>query len=71
MQAASRSATLPYEAADDYLRAVGLALFASPETGVDWGVLSAGTLLSIAPLLLAFLLFQRQFMQSFMNAGIK
>lgn len=50
---------------------VGLALFASPETGVDWGVLSAGTLLSIAPLLLAFLLFQRQFMQSFMNAGIK
>lgn len=50
---------------------VGLALFAAPETGVDWGVLSAGTLLSIGPLLLAFLLFQRQFMQSFMNAGIK
>ncbi|XZG68718.1 carbohydrate ABC transporter permease [Chitinibacteraceae bacterium HSL-7] len=50
---------------------VGLALFAAPETGVDWGVLSAGTLLGIAPLLLAFLLFQRQFMQSFMNAGIK
>jgi sn-glycerol 3-phosphate transport system permease protein len=50
---------------------VGMALFASPETGVDWGVLSAGTLLSIGPLLLAFLLFQRQFMQSFMNAGIK
>jgi sn-glycerol 3-phosphate transport system permease protein len=38
---------------------------------VDWGVLSAGTLLSIGPLLVAFLLFQRQFMQSFMNAGIK
>ena len=50
---------------------VGMALFAAPETGVDWGVLSAGTLLSIGPLLVAFLLFQRQFMQSFMNAGIK
>ncbi|MFA7503171.1 MAG: carbohydrate ABC transporter permease [Burkholderiaceae bacterium] len=50
---------------------VGMALFAAPETGVDWGVLSAGTLLAVGPLLLAFLLFQRQFMQSFMNAGIK
>lgn len=50
---------------------VGMALFASPETGVDWGVLSAGTLLAVGPLLLAFLLFQRQFMQSFMSAGIK
>ncbi|WP_454765272.1 carbohydrate ABC transporter permease [Cupriavidus campinensis] len=50
---------------------VGMALFASPETGVDWGVLSAGTLLSVGPLLIAFLLFQRQFMQSFMNAGVK
>lgn len=50
---------------------VGMALFAAPETGVDWGVLSAGTLLAIGPLLVAFLLFQRQFMQSFMNAGIK
>ncbi|MBC7002752.1 carbohydrate ABC transporter permease [Photobacterium sp. BZF1] len=50
---------------------VGLALFGSPEVGVDWGVLSAGTLIAIAPLLAMFLLFQRQFMQSFMNAGLK
>ncbi|MCE2593371.1 carbohydrate ABC transporter permease [Motilimonas cestriensis] len=50
---------------------VGLALFGSPETGVDWGVLSAGTLIAIAPLLAIFLIFQRQFMQSFMTAGIK
>jgi sn-glycerol 3-phosphate transport system permease protein len=34
-------------------------------------VISAGTLMAVAPLLLAFLLFQRQFMQSFMHAGIK
>jgi len=50
---------------------VGLAIFAAPETGVNWAVISAGTLLSVAALLLAFLLFQRQFVQSFMRAGIK
>jgi sn-glycerol 3-phosphate transport system permease protein len=50
---------------------VGLAIFGAPESGVDWSVISAGTLMAVAPLLLAFLLFQRQFMQSFMHAGIK
>jgi len=50
---------------------VGLAIFGAPESGVDWSVLSAGTLLATAPLLLAFLLFQRQFMQSFLHAGVK
>ncbi|WP_413700565.1 ABC transporter permease subunit [Psychromonas sp. KJ10-10] len=50
---------------------VGLALFGSPEVGVDWGILSAGTLIAISPLLAMFLFFQRQFMQSFMNAGLK
>lgn len=50
---------------------VGLGIFGAPESGVDWSIVSAATLLSIAPLLLAFLLFQRQFVQSFMYAGIK
>ena len=50
---------------------VGLAIFGAPESGVDWSVITAGTLLSVAPLLIAFLLFQRQFVQSFMHAGIK
>ena len=50
---------------------VGLGIFASPESGVDWSIISAATLLSVAPLLIAFLLFQRQFVQSFMYAGIK
>lgn len=50
---------------------VGLGIFASPESGVNWSMLSAATLLSVAPLLLAFLLFQRQFVQSFAHAGIK
>jgi sn-glycerol 3-phosphate transport system permease protein len=50
---------------------VGLGVFAAPETGVNWSVISAGTLLSVAPLVVAFLLFQRQFVQSFMRAGIR
>ncbi len=50
---------------------VGLAIFGAPESGVDWSIISAGTLLAVAPLLIAFLLFQRQFVQSFMHAGIK
>lgn len=50
---------------------VGLGVFSAPESGVDWSIVSAATLLSVAPLLIAFLLFQRQFVQSFMHAGIK
>jgi sn-glycerol 3-phosphate transport system permease protein len=50
---------------------VGLGIFAAPETGVSWSVISAATLSSVAPLLVAFLLFQRQFVQSFLRAGIK
>ncbi|WP_417430394.1 carbohydrate ABC transporter permease [Kiloniella sp.] len=50
---------------------VGLAIFGAPESGVDWSIITAGTLLAVAPLLVAFLLFQRQFVQSFMHAGIK
>lgn len=50
---------------------VGLGVFGAPESGVDWSIISAATLLSVAPLLIAFLLFQRQFVQSFMYAGIK
>ncbi|MGM0560928.1 MAG: carbohydrate ABC transporter permease [Pseudomonadota bacterium] len=50
---------------------VGLSLFAAPESGVSIVVISAATLMSIAPLLIAFLLFQRQFMQAFLRAGIR
>ncbi|MCB2100890.1 MAG: carbohydrate ABC transporter permease [Rhodobacterales bacterium] len=50
---------------------VGLGVFGAPESGVDWSIISAATLLSVAPLMVAFLLFQRQFIQSFMHAGIK
>lgn len=50
---------------------VGLQVFSSVDQGVDWTVITAATLMSCAPLLIAFLLFQRQFVQSFMRAGIK
>jgi sn-glycerol 3-phosphate transport system permease protein len=50
---------------------VGMAIFGAPESGVDWSVISAGTLISVAPLLIAFLIFQRQFVQSFIRAGVK
>ena len=50
---------------------VGLAVFGAPETGVDWSVITAATIMTMAPLLIAFLLFQRQFVQSFMRAGIR
>ncbi len=50
---------------------VGMAIFGAPESGVDWSVICAGTLISVGPLLILFLLFQRQFVQSFIHAGIK
>jgi sn-glycerol 3-phosphate transport system permease protein len=50
---------------------VGLQVFSSTDQGIDWSVITAATLLTTAPLLVAFLLFQRQFVQSFMRAGIR
>jgi sn-glycerol 3-phosphate transport system permease protein len=50
---------------------VGLAIFASPDQGIDWSVICAATLMTSGPLLVAFLLFQRQFVQSFMRTGIR
>lgn len=50
---------------------VGLSIFGAPESGVNISVISAATMMTIAPLLIAFLLFQRQFVQAFLRAGIK
>jgi sn-glycerol 3-phosphate transport system permease protein len=50
---------------------VGLQVFASTDQGIDWSIITAATLMTSAPLLLAFLLFQRQFVQSFLRAGIR
>ena len=50
---------------------VGLQVFSGTDQGIDWSLICAATLLAVAPLLIAFLLFQRQFVQSFMRAGIR
>ncbi len=50
---------------------VGLAVFASTDQGIDWSIITAATLIAAAPLLVAFLIFQRQFVQSFLRAGIR
>jgi len=50
---------------------VGLQVFASTDQGIDWSIITAATLLTSGPLLIGFLIFQRQFVQSFMRAGIK
>jgi sn-glycerol 3-phosphate transport system permease protein len=50
---------------------VGLQVFSSGDQGIDWSIICAATIMTSAPLLLGFLLFQRQFVQSFMRAGIR
>jgi len=50
---------------------VGLAVFATTDQGIDWSIVTAATLMTSMPLVVAFLLFQRQFVQSFMRAGIR
>jgi sn-glycerol 3-phosphate transport system permease protein len=50
---------------------VGLQVFSSSDQGIDWSVICAATLMTSGPLMLGFLLFQRQFVQSFIRAGVK
>jgi sn-glycerol 3-phosphate transport system permease protein len=41
------------------------------EIGAQWSLLSAATLMVIAPLFILFLIFQRRFIQSFVHSGVK
>jgi sn-glycerol 3-phosphate transport system permease protein len=50
---------------------VELAIFSTPDQGLDWPLITAATLLAVAPLLVAFLIFQRQFVQSFLRSGVR
>jgi sn-glycerol 3-phosphate transport system permease protein len=51
---------------------LGLAIFAmSYETGAQWSDVCAATLLVVAPLLFAFLIFSKQFTESMAHTGIK
>jgi sn-glycerol 3-phosphate transport system permease protein len=46
-------------------------LFQATESGALYGQLMAGTLIVILPLILLFMLFQRRFIESFAQSGIK
>ncbi len=48
---------------------VGLALFAQSEHSVDWGALLAGSTIATAPVLLAFVLFQRQIVDGLLQGS--
>ncbi|GAA1825547.1 carbohydrate ABC transporter permease [Nesterenkonia flava] len=50
---------------------VGVVRFLAPESGIDYAALTAGTFIITVPILLFFILMQRQFVQSFMRSGIK
>jgi len=50
---------------------VGVVRFMAPESGIDFAALTAGTFIIVTPLLIFFLVMQRQFVQSFMRSGIK
>lgn len=41
------------------------------EIGARWSLLTAATLMVVAPLLIAFLIFQRRFIQSYLHSGLK
>jgi sn-glycerol 3-phosphate transport system permease protein len=51
---------------------VGLAAFTqSSESGAAWQLIMAGTLLTTFPLLIGFFIFQRRFISSFIQSGLK
>lgn len=51
---------------------IGLASFTrSAEGAADWGLIAAGTMMVMLPLIVAFFAFQKQFVNSFMFSGIK
>ncbi len=51
---------------------VGLATFTqSSESGAAWQLIMAGTLLTTFPLLVGFFVFQRRFISSFIQSGLR
>lgn len=57
---------------DKQVLTVGLVSFAlGAESGGQWGVICAGTLMVCLPLMVAFIAFQKQFLRSFGFTGIK
>ncbi|MEI7252335.1 carbohydrate ABC transporter permease [Pectobacterium versatile] len=57
---------------DKQVLTIGLVSFAmGAESGGQWGLICAGTLLVCLPLMVAFVVFQKQFLSSFGFSGIK
>ncbi len=51
---------------------LGFASFArSAESGMEWGLIAAGAILVALPMVLAFLFFQRAFVEAFARSGLK
>jgi multiple sugar transport system permease protein len=50
---------------------LGMLLFASAESGANYGALMAGATLITAPLVLAFLVARRRFIQGITLTGLK
>ncbi|MDC7124017.1 MAG: carbohydrate ABC transporter permease [Spirochaetales bacterium] len=51
---------------------VGLARFTQlGEVGAQWGLMSAATLIVAMPLIILFLIFQKRFLEGYMNSGLK
>ena len=60
------------ESTDSRPLTVGLTVFAQQaEGGAEWGLLMAATLIVSLPLLLAFMFFQKMFVDSFISSGLK
>lgn len=50
---------------------VGIATLASSHYGTDWGVLMAGSVLTVLPLVIVFFLAQRQIVEGIATTGLK
>ncbi|WJW65660.1 carbohydrate ABC transporter permease [Candidatus Chlorohelix allophototropha] len=56
---------------DNRVLTVGLGQILRSESGAQYGLIGAGTLIVVTPLLLLFIIFQRQFINSFLRSGMK
>ncbi|MCL7653407.1 carbohydrate ABC transporter permease, partial [Klebsiella pneumoniae] len=62
---------LPHDPAKQGLTVGRVSFAMGAESGGQWGTIGAGTLMVCLPLMLAFILFQKQFLRSFGFSGIK
>ncbi|MGZ8687708.1 MAG: carbohydrate ABC transporter permease, partial [Gaiellaceae bacterium] len=56
---------------ENFTLPVALAIFARGQFAADYGLLMAGSVVLVVPVIMLFLLLQRHFTQSFTMTGIK